>query len=106
PGKYEGIDSVSVFFGTDEFPSYYQGHILNDFESKSAMFTLESQDKSSIKNELGELTYTSEFRYLVMQGAHLHPGYILRVVHNNEQEKRIARAALMDFGKNLLIFVL
>ncbi len=106
PDKYDGVDSVTIYFGTDEFSSYYQQHPMPQHEYATAFETLQNHTPGEYEDIRNDITYTSAYRYIEMKSAHLHQGYVVRIVHNNMEEKALVNSAFMDFGFNLLVFAL
>ena len=105
PDKYGEIDTVSLYLGTNQFMCY-QGHTINAHEEEAANTTLRESQNTSVSQKIDGVTYFSDFRYIFMEESHLHDGYVLRIVHNDKQVKKLQLSELKDFGINLLVFVL
>ncbi len=105
PDKYGEIDTVSLYLGTNQFMCY-QGHTINAHEEEAANTTLRESQNTSVSQRIDGVTYFSDFRYIFMEESHLHDGYVLRIVHNDKQVKKLQLSELKDFGINLLVFVL
>ena len=104
PNKYEGIDTVSLYFGTNGFKSY-QGHIVPQRDSVIANKTLMTGEPTSNTTAANDLVYTSDYSLITMEESILHTGYVLRIVHNDGLVRELVRQELKGFLINLLIFV-
>ncbi|MFT7157129.1 MAG: sigma-B regulation protein RsbU (phosphoserine phosphatase) [Parvicella sp.] len=104
--KYDDIDTISVFFGTQKFINY-QGHSITDSdEFSSANSTLKIKKETVVEKEIEGITYTTLFLFLDMEETVLHKGYIVRVKYNNRSEKAIIKESLIQFLWLQLVIVL
>jgi phosphoserine phosphatase RsbU/P len=104
PNKYEGIDTVSLYFGTNGFKSY-QGHVVPQRDSVIANQTLMTGEPTSNTMEANGLVYTSDYSLITMEESILHTGYVLRIIHNDGLVRELVKQELKGFFINLLIFV-
>jgi phosphoserine phosphatase RsbU/P len=104
PNKYEGIDTVSLYFGTNGFKSY-QGHVVPQRDSIIANQTLMTGEPTSNTLEANGLIYTSDYSLITMEESILHTGYVLRIIHNDGLVRELVKQELKGFLINLLIFV-
>ena len=102
--NYEGIDTVSLYFGTERFASY-QDHIVPARDSVIAIKTLKTGEETTSEYEQNNLIYTSEYSRIDMESSVLHDGYIVRIIHNDKVVRDLIQKELLHFLLNLLIFV-
>lgn len=104
PENYEGIDTVSLYFGTTRFASY-QNHTIPPQDSIMALKTLNTGVSTSSEQEINDLIYTSEYSNINMESSVLHKGYVVRIVHNDQMVRDLVKKELVRFLINLLLFV-
>lgn len=105
PEKYSDIDSVTLYFGTTYFMNY-QMHPMRSNHFEQAIHTLETKESTKVIEEANGFVYTTEFHFLNMEKAHLHDGYVLRVIHNDEKIQELLWSEVKTFLLNLLLFTL
>jgi sigma-B regulation protein RsbU (phosphoserine phosphatase) len=105
PKKYEGIDTVSLYFGTSGFSSY-QKHIIPPADTTIALKTLNTGEETQSQIEKNGLIYTSEYSKINMESSLLHKGYVIRIIHNDKLVRDLVRKELLRFLINLAIFVI
>ncbi len=103
--KYNDIDTISLFFGTDKFINY-QGHTVTKAEKKDALLSLEEgKDVSSIEVKDG-ITYTRQFLHLDIDDSNMNDGYIVRILYNNSIEKQLFKEQLLRNVFLLVLFII
>ncbi len=101
--KYEDIDTISLFFGTDKFINY-QGHTISETEKKQALESLSSKTEAVSVEKIDNIEYSTIFLYLDNEDTNIGDGYIVRIKYNNLKEQELIKAQLMKFG--LLFFLI
>jgi phosphoserine phosphatase RsbU/P len=103
PEKHKGVDTVSLFFGTNAFASY-QRHTIPEADSVVALKTLNTGESNRTTYKANHLNYTAEYSYISMESSILHKGYLVRILHNNSMIQRLNQAEWIKFLINLLVF--
>lgn len=103
--KYDDIDTVSLYFGTDKFINY-QGHTLTDAQMTEARTGLEGKDEFQKEYKDDGVTRTTLFMQLNLDDSALQDDYVIRVKYNNARELALISAEVKLFGLLLLFIVI
>lgn len=103
--KYEDIDTISLYFGTDKFINY-QGHELTGPQMKEAKAALENNDEFKKEVIVDGITRSTLFMKLKLDNSALEDAYVIRVKYNNAAELKLVKAEVQVFGLLLLFIVI
>lgn len=103
--KYDDIDTISLYFGTDKFINY-QGHMLTDAQMQEAKKGLENQPEFHLTEMDEGITRTTLFMRLDLDDSALQDDYVIRVKYNNARELSLIAAEVKLFGLLLLFIVI
>lgn len=103
--KYDDIDTISLYFGTDKFINY-QGHMLTDAQMQEAKQGLENQPEFQLTEMDEGITRTTLFMRLELDDSALQDDYVIRVKYNNARELALIAAEVKLFGLLLLFIVI
>lgn len=101
--KYEDIDTISLFFGADNFINY-QGHTISDDEKAKAINAIEQKSEALIVEKINNIEFSTIFLFLDNEDTNIGDGYIVRIKYNNIKEQELIKAQLLNFG--LLMFLI
>lgn len=103
--KYDDIDTISLYFGTDKFINY-QGHELTDGQMQEAKKGLEESNEFKQEFTTEGIERTTLFMLLSLDNSALQDAYVIRVKYNNEEEVALVKAEMISFGLLLLFIVI
>lgn len=103
--KYDDIDTISLYFGTDKFINY-QGHYLTDAQMQDAKKGLEGKSEFQMVFEDDGVTRTTLFMQLELDDSALQDDYVIRVKYNNARELALIAAEVKLFGLLLLFIII